>query len=31
MIEEYKTQTFVKKEFGHMFKYENWVKYKDWN
>lgn len=31
LIGIYKTQDFVFAMFGHMFKYENWVKYEDWN
>ena len=30
LINIYKTQSFIKKGFGHMNEYENWVSYKDW-
>ena len=31
MIEVYKSQSFIKKTFSHMFEYENWNKASDWN
>ncbi len=31
LIGVYKTQDFVYDMFGHMFRYENWIKYEDWN
>ncbi len=31
LINVYKSQKFIKKKFGHMFKYEKWVKATDWD
>lgn len=30
MINKYKTQSFIKKRFSHMFDYENWISYNKW-
>lgn len=31
LIGMYKTETYIQTEFNHMYKYEEWIKYKEWS